>query len=331
MPSFGLLSEEARRFELAAEVWRKLHDLAFDLSASEDSEWGDNAERTLKSLSLLFESDSFRDARKWLLPTFGHQLDTTANELRRICAEPWAVEEADGARGWAGKLQTLRLKELKERVKSLLPFFVDAIETSHFMALMRTVGEKNRAQNENRRAKGGEMRQRRAEAARKRAESAELREYLDKRFAETTERAAGAERAALKAKAAAKAILARVEGVPALVAEAQDAMENPEKLAAEMSRFVQSELSDKARNLWSAWKDCGHSVNGAAKKIGMPESSARLLFGKEIVPFYEKHHWPLPKGSGYGKRRRVNMKDGDKDRGAQLDSELYHGHGDPMN
>ena len=310
MPSFGLLSEEARRFEFAAEVWRKLHDLAFDLSASEDSEWGDNAERTLKSLSLLFESDSFRDARKWLLPTFGHQLDTTANELRRICAEPWAVEEADGARGWAGKLQTLRLKELKERVKSLLPFFVDAIETSHFMALMRTVGEKNRAQNENRRAKGGEMRQRRAEAARKRAESAELREYLDKMV---------------------KEILARVDGVPALVAEAQDAMENPEDVAAEMLRFVQSELSDKARNLWSAWKDCGHSVNGAAKKIGMPESSARLLFGKEIVPFYEKHHWPLPKGSGYGKRRRVNMKDGDKDKGAQLDSELYHGHGDPMN
>lgn len=112
-----------------------------------------------------------------------------------------------------------------------------------------------------------------------------------------------------------------VAGVPRMVAEAQDAREAPEETALEIMRFIDAELSPEARMLWMAWKENNCSLNAAAKKCKMPETTARRKFKNEIVSFYKKHNWTLPKESGWGKRKKVRMSD------SHLDEALYQGRG----
>ena len=161
---------------------------------------------------------------------------------------------------------------------------------------------------------------------------AEAEAEARKRAEEERSRAEEAWRKEAEARAAAEALAkergrildGKRAGVPAMLAEAQDARENPEEAAAEVLRFVQAELQGRAGELWTAWKECGHSLNAAAKKAGIAETTARRIFAMEIVPFYQKHNWTLPKESGWGRKKRRRMKDG------QLDTELYHGHGHPL-
>ncbi len=114
-----------------------------------------------------------------------------------------------------------------------------------------------------------------------------------------------------------------LKGVPKMVEEAQDARENPEEHAAEMLRFVQDELPPDVQKLWRALQENGWSVNGAAKAIRMPETTARRRVQDTLIPFYKKHHWPVPKPRGWGKRRKVNMGE------AQLSADIARGHEDP--
>ena len=128
-------------------------------------------------------------------------------------------------------------------------------------------------------------------------------------------------------------IYAHVKGVPRMVEESQDAREHPEEASAEIMRFVDSELSPQARKLWIAWTLSKQSLNATAKETKISGTTARRLRDEEIVPFYEKHHWPLPKAISCSikkngekdtrKKTRVHLTD------SHLDAEIYQGHQDP--
>ena len=118
-------------------------------------------------------------------------------------------------------------------------------------------------------------------------------------------------------------IYPHVMGVPAMVAAAQEALEYPVRKAKEFRELLRNELTPKAQNLYFAWEESGHSLNAAAKKSKIPETTARRIFDREIVPFFSRHSCPLPEDCKWGKRKTVRMK------GGQLDAELYKGAADP--
>jgi len=93
----------------------------------------------------------------------------------------------------------------------------------------------------------------------------------------------------------------RVQGVPALVHNAEVAMDTPLQMAREIREVASSELSRDALALFFELEN-GLSVNAAAKKLKIPRQTLDRRLHDEIEPFRKRHNLPAP---GKGKHRTI--------------------------